>query len=375
MTITFVVTAPGDTDPDAKLYLAGSLAELGSWKADGLMLRHQDDGIWRTTLRVTKNAKLEYKITGGSWETVEKDQQGNEIDNRKLDCDADKQEKVIVLKFNTAPTTQPATPIKRASSKTGDIREIAAFGSKILNNERTIWVWCPPGYESATERYPVLYMHDGQNVFDDATSFAGEWRADETAGELIAGGKIQPIIIVAVANHGVDRNAEYTPTRDATESTGGNAKPYGRFLVEELKPYIDSHFRTKTDRANTGVCGSSLGGLVSLYLCDQYPETFGLCAAMSPSLWWDKRSLMTQITQSPKSLASCRVWLDMGTAEGSGVEPHVNVINVQELSASLEKAGMKLNGNLQLTIDQGKAHNEAAWAGRFGNVLTFFFAK
>jgi len=379
VTITFNVSAPGDTDPDAKLYVAANLDEAGKWKSDGVLLKHRDDGRWAGSVRVPKGAKLEYKVTGGNWETVETDEQGNPIENRKLECTADMEEKIIVLKFNTPPTSQPSTQPsamqKRASTATGDIRRFPAFQSKLLNNERDIQIWCPPGYDNSKDRYPVLYMHDGQNVFDAATSFAGEWRADETALELIQAGKVPPFLIVAIANRGGERIREYTPSVDDSEPAGGGAEKYARFLVEELKPRIDATFRTLSDPAHTGVCGSSLGGLVSLYICDKYPGTFGLCGAMSPSLWWGKREMLTRIAANPASLSQCRVWLDMGTKEGSGVDPSSNVANVRDLGALLEKAGMKQNENLAVLIDDGKEHNEAAWAGRLDKMIVFLLCN
>lgn len=373
VTITFVITAPLDTDPSSLLYVAGKLPGA-DWRADAIALKHQDSGEWRGSVTAPKGFVLEYKITGGSWETVEKGEQGEEVDNRSVTCDESKLEKVTVLKWRNPPTSQPSTkPAEpRASTATGDIRSIGIH-SEILKNDRKISVWCPPGYESSQERYAVLYMHDGQNVFDDATSFAGEWRADETAAELIAAKKILPIILVGVENMGVSRAYEYTPTRDTERADGGGAELYARFLLEEVKPYIDSHFRTLPSREHTGVCGSSLGGLVSLFICDRSPEAVGLCGALSPSLWWDSRSLMMKIAQKPLALTRCKVWIDMGTDEGSGVEPAANVANAKEIAAIFTRAGMKSGANYQLKIAQGAGHNEAAWASRFGEVLVFLF--
>ena len=168
--------------------------------------------------------------------------------------------------------------------------------SKILGNERSILVWLPPQYQTdSAARYPVLYLHDGQNCFDAATSFAGEWRADETAGELIAAGKIAPIIMVAVANAGSAESMNTRRTRDASQDHGGKGELYAKFLIEELKPFIDSNYRTLSDRAHTAVAGSSLGGLISLYMGYKHGDVFSMCGVISPSLWWDDCSLLKEI--------------------------------------------------------------------------------
>src|SRR5262249_44323272 len=154
------------------------------------------------------------------------------------------------------------------------------FHSKILNNDRRLIVWLPPGYNTRQQRYPVLYMHDGQNLFDDATSFLGEWHADETATMLIEQKRIEPIIIVGVENTGTSRLDEYTPTEgeDRTGATtrraGGRGELYAQFLIQEVKPFIDANYRTLPDREHTAVAGSSLGGLISLYLGYQHGDVF-----------------------------------------------------------------------------------------------------
>lgn len=376
VTITFIVTAPRETDPAASLFIACRLPGSSDWQPNAIPLRHSDSGEWRGKISVPKGHQLDFKITGGSWDTVEKGELGEEIDNRVVTCDRDRQETIVVLKWRQMPSSQPITqPIeKRASTATGDIRTITLH-SKILKTDRKLHIWLPPGYGDKADRYPVLYMHDGQNVFDDATSFAGEWRADETAAELIAAGKIPPIIIVAIENAGAGRIQEYTPTPDPKESAGGGAKDYADFLLSEVKPYVDANFRTLKEGVNTGVCGSSLGGLVSLYICDRLPDVFGLCGAVSPSLWWDNRELLLRISRQPQALAKCRVWVDMGTDEGSGVEPSANVANVKELSRILERAGMTQGKNLKLQIIDGAGHNESAWARRFGEILVFLFGS
>ncbi|MBZ5622069.1 MAG: hypothetical protein LAQ69_25575 [Acidobacteriia bacterium] len=160
---------------------------------------------------------------------------------------------------------------------TGDFEKHTAYPSKFLPTPRDLIVYLPPGYREGNRRYPVLYMHDGQNLFDPATAFAGnEWHVDEVAEQLIAAGKIEPLIIVGIYNTGKERIKEYT------SGMGGKPPLYARMVVEEVKPFIDSHYRTLQGPDQTGLGGSSLGGLVSLAMGLKYPQVFGKLAIVSP---------------------------------------------------------------------------------------------
>src|ERR1700730_13144717 len=194
---------------------------------------------------------------------------------------------------------------------TGNIRRHRAFPSKVLGNRRDVLVYLPPGYRRFSgQRYPVLYMHDGQNVFDAATAFAGvEWSVDETAERLIRKHAIEPLIIVAVANLGEERIDEYAPPPGVIETkakrkkpSGGLARVYVQFLIDELKPYIDKKYRTKREPEFTGLGGSSLGGLVTLAIGILFPIVFSRLIVMSPSIWWDDFAvyrLVDTIQQKP----------------------------------------------------------------------------
>ena len=258
---------------------------------------------------------------------------------------------------------------------TGDFVLHPRFHSQFLRADRDVLVFLPPGYDAGgRRRYPVLYLQDGQNLFDGATSFlpGQEWRMDETATDLIARGVIEPLIIVGVSNAGNDRIEEYTPTRaraGVAQGRGGGAAAYGRMLTEELKPYIDRHYRTRTDAAHTGLGGSSLGGLVALWLGLRYPQTFGRLACLSTSAWWDDRAVVRQIRALPDRLP-LRVWLDIGTAEDAD-----SVAAVRDLRDALAAKGWQSGKDLFYFEAPGAQHNEAAWAARVGPMLTFLFPK
>ena len=157
-------------------------------------------------------------------------------------------------------------------------------------------VYLPPGYHESEARYPVLYLQDGQNLFDAATAFAGnEWRADLIADDEICRARVEPLILVGLYNTGVRRISEYTPTRDRRTRKGGKAERYAQMLAREVKPFIDHTYRTRKSAADTGVGGSSLGALVALVAGLRYPRVFGKLALMSPSVWWDEHSILTLI--------------------------------------------------------------------------------
>ncbi len=173
---------------------------------------------------------------------------------------------------------------------TGDFRLFKGFQSKYLTRPRELLIYLPPGYKARpNRRYPVLYLQDGQNLFDGATSYmqGQEWRVDETAEKLIRTGEIEPLIIVGIYNTGDHRIDEYTPTTDHRRARGGKAHLYAAMLTRELKPFVDHEFRTRRGPQNTGLGGSSLGGLLTLTIGLQLPHVFGKLAVMSPSLWWD----------------------------------------------------------------------------------------
>jgi predicted alpha/beta superfamily hydrolase len=266
----------------------------------------------------------------------------------------------------------------RAHTLTGDIRYHKSFHSKILNNDRDVVVYLPPGYDKdQNKHYSVLYLHDGQNLFDGATSFipGQEWSVDETAEVLIDRGKIEPLIIVGINNAGKDRVNEYTPAEDAKYKAGGQADLYGRMLVEELKPFIDANYRTRKDAAHTGIGGSSLGGLVSIYLGLKYADVFSRVGVVSPAVWWADKQIIHYIEASPKK-PKLRIWLDIGTKEGRNPEEAKRTTDgARLLKETLVKKGWHEGEDLKYFEAEGAEHNERAWAARTDQILEFLFPK
>jgi predicted alpha/beta superfamily hydrolase len=232
-------------------------------------------------------------------------------------------------------------------------------------------VYLPPQYEAERDRhFPVFYLHDGQNLIDPSTSYipGQTWQVHTTADRLALAEEIEPVILVGVANAGLRRMAEYTPSRDLRLG-GGEGRSYGRMLIEELKPLVDGTYRTSRGPDNTALGGSSLGGLISLFLGLEHPDVFGKIAAMSPSIWWDQRSILSRLSRAQPRPA-LRVWIDMGTAEGSR---HVRDSGM--LYRQMLRQGWREGTDIQHFLAEGAEHNETAWAARFDRVLRFLFPQ
>lgn len=267
----------------------------------------------------------------------------------------------------TAPPEAAPAP-EPVHTLTGDIRTHQGFHSRFLAHDRTVVVYLPPGYEqSGAAHYPVLYLHDGQNVFDRATSVGEEWRVDETAQEMIEAGKIAPVIVVGIYNTGEHRIDEYAPTLREDKGGGGHADDYGKMLVQELKPFIDRTYRTLPSAASTAMGGSSLGGLLTMHLGLRYPTVFSKLAVLSPSVWWDDRVILREVEALPGRLP-LRIWLDAGDREGEEVIP-----DARALRNALVAKGWIEGQDLSYLEAEGGEHNEASWAARVGAVLAYLF--
>ncbi len=270
----------------------------------------------------------------------------------------------------SASALSPGTPYN-GGSLSGNFRLHSQVSSRYLSNARDVLVWLPPDYDSnSSQRYPVLYVHDGNNLFDRRTTFGGvEWQLDETAGRLIQSQAITPVIVVGVYNSPA-RMEEYTWYPDTLDgkTMGGKGQQYADFLVKELKPLIDQSYRTQSDKKHTGIMGSSLGGLISFYTARAYPNTFGQVGMISPSVWWKDEQAKSDIGSFPKDV---KIWVDMGTREGSN--PDAMLQTAKDFVSGLENAGFAHFKNLAFHIEEGGDHSEAAWARRLDRPLRFFY--
>jgi predicted alpha/beta superfamily hydrolase len=260
-------------------------------------------------------------------------------------------------------------PMVAEAAAQGRYLRLRDFESRFLPTPRDLFLYLPEAYWREPERsFPVLILHDGQNLFDGDLSYVpgSTWRVGSTADGEIAAGRVEPMILVGVANTGPGRMAEYTPTSDPRLG-GGRGPFYSRMLTEELLPMLQAEYRVLAGPENTGIAGSSLGALISLAIGLRSADTFGRVGVLSPSIWWDNRSILRDV-RSLKGRLPLRIWLDMGMAEGLR-----HVRDADLLAQLLESKGWQPGVDLVYRKYPGALHNEAAWADRFADVLGFLF--
>jgi predicted alpha/beta superfamily hydrolase len=244
----------------------------------------------------------------------------------------------------------------------GKVTIVTDFASPQLNNKRALRIYLPPSYaENPAKRYPVLYMHDGQNLFDAKTaSYGVEWGVDETLNRLVAMGTVDEVIVVGIDNT-PDRIPEYTPCCDPKYG-GGKLDAYGAFIVETIKPYIDRSYRTLPGKDTTAIMGSSLGGIASVAIAQRYPHIFSKAGGVSSSFWWNNGALIAKLPER----VPVKFYLDAGTND-DGLEDST------KMRDALLAKGYRENDDLMFFKAEGGRHNEASWAARVEKPLTWFF--
>jgi predicted alpha/beta superfamily hydrolase len=246
------------------------------------------------------------------------------------------------------------------------------FAMPELGRTRRVWIYLPPGYATSGRRYPVLYLHDGQNVFDAATSFAGEWGVDESLDSLHLAGD-PGVIVVAVDNGGEHRIAEYSPWTHPRHG-GGEGDAYVEFLVNTLKPHVDARFRTRPDRRSTAILGSSMGGLISLYAALTRPDVFGRAGVFSPSLWFSEGMWETARAARPHPEGQRLVFVS-GGSEGPADRPRVVVQDQERMLETLEAAGFRRGIHLHAAAPDDGTHQEWFWRREFPAAYRLLFAE
>jgi len=261
--------------------------------------------------------------------------------------------------------------------------DIIPFESKIFHNTRMLRVLVPANYFSphnAHRSYPVLYLQDGQNLFDDTTSNSGEWHVDETVEHLVGSFKIPPMLVVGIDYAGAQRSSEYLPypnsrsqEASARDANAVRGKDYVKFLLTEVMPFIEKHYRVSRGAANTGLGGSSYGGDISLYTVLEHPGIFGHVLIESPVLWIGDDQLIKDCEKA-KQLPP-KMYLGIGTSETTDQQPSAEIVqSVEELEKVLRKKGMGPS-RLKVAVEQNAVHNEGAWSRRLPEALLFLYGK
>jgi glycosidase/predicted alpha/beta superfamily hydrolase len=362
--VTLHLAAPTNTPAAASVFVAGS---FNQWNpaAPEYRLAAESPGHYAITLPNSTPGVIEFKFTLGSWDLVEVDGGGADVANRSFTVPASG----VASYEGSVPRWRDSTPRpSRPASATASVSIVSdSFAIPQLDRTRRVWVYLPPGYATSTQRYPVLYMHDGQNVFDARTSFAGEWGVDETLDSLHGLGR-EDAIVVAVDNGGQKRFDEYSPWINARYG-GGQGDSYARFLAQTLKPYVDRHYRTLPDRLHTGVAGSSMGGLISLYAALKYPDVFGRAGIFSPAFWVAPEIYALARQAHPRP--GTRIYIVTGGQEGD--TPEVYARDHQRMVDTLRAAGFAIGRDVRVAIRPDGKHAEWFWRREFPAAYEWLF--
>lgn len=265
----------------------------------------------------------------------------------------------LMLMACTEPQQQ--NKVSTAAAEVTVLNEV--FVMQGLNRSRQVRLYLPPGYSTSDKSYPVLYMHDGQNVFDNATAYAGEWGVDETLNDLAASGQLE-LIVVAIDNGAEKRMTELNPT-DHAEFGKAEGKAYVEFIANTVKPYIDQHYRTLADTEHTGIMGSSMGGLISHYAILQFPQVFGKAGIFSPSYW--AAGQQVSWFENQPAAQEARLYFYMGGKEGDSMVPDIERV----YQAVFSKGHATEQTQYHLVADAD--HNEAAWRNEFKTAVLWLF--
>ncbi|MBI5464471.1 MAG: histidine kinase [Ignavibacteriales bacterium] len=372
--LTVRVIAPHTTPTEGtrrneQLFIAGNHPKLGDWNPGAVTMNRENDSAWSFAVDVSVNARVEFKITRGTWNSQAVYQKGIIPPNT-----------VVVMARDTVIVLHPVSWSDQSApaggGTTGTVKYHRDLEGNGLRYKRDLIVWLPPSYEKEkSKRYPVLYAHDGQNIFDPSTSFIGyDWHVDEAADSLIRAGKMQEIIIVGICNS-PDRGPEYSNTE--------LGKAYAMFVVRQVKPLIDSTYRTKSDRLNTATMGSSMGGHISFLFTWWYPDIFYQAACLSPAFYTpvldehgkptgslDDRTLQ-QVRTYTGEKKEIRIYMDCG---GVGMEESLKS-GMDMMADILAAKGFVEEKDFQVFFDVNADHSERSWAARVWRPLEFMFGR
>jgi len=353
--ITFELHSPA-LKPNAEIYITGSSLVLGNWQPDLVPLSYISEDIWQITLPFNLNESFEYKFTQGDWSVEIADKTGSVLPNFAGLADKDK---TIVIKAEQWASKSQNT---FSGQITGTVEYHQHFSSEGIL-ERDIIVWLPPGYNKDIQQsYPVLYMHDGQNIIDPATSsFGVDWQMDETSTDMMNNNGMEKIIIVGI-NNSKDRSTELDPTLK-------QGQQYMDFVINIIKPFIDSNYRTKPKAEYTAVGGSSMGGIMSFAMVWQYPQIFSKAIVMSPALKIDHIDYVSVVQNSNKPSTPVYFYIDNG---GIGLEQKLQP-GIDEMLQVLTKQHKFEQFTWVQDVD-GR-HSEAYWAKRLPQAFEILFPK
>ena len=342
---------PANTPARSSIFVAGS---FNSWNPQNKNYEFQKNEKGYFIELSLNSGSYEYKVTRGGWDKVECNKEGKDIPNRNLKAESNT---TIDVSIDGWKDLFASSALPKKSTANKDVQIIdTTFLIPQLNRTRKVWVYLPPSYNISKKKYPVLYMHDGQNVFDDLTSFSGEWGVDEALDTLAI--KTRECIVVGIDNGGSKRINEYCPydfSLQGGQKGNGEGDLYVRFLAKTLKPFIDKKYRTLKDRKNTFTAGSSMGGLISMYAVVKYPKVFGGAGVFSPAFWVGPK-IFDDIKTKGKKVNS-KIYFYAGDEEGESMVP----LTIKAFNEMHRVSKSKMS----TVIRSGGKHNEARWRMEF----------
>ncbi|UCE93603.1 MAG: alpha/beta hydrolase [Flavobacteriaceae bacterium] len=357
--VTFVIDEiPENTSVNDKIFISGNF-EGWTGGQDKYKLKPLE-GKYVFTFNEMDGKSIEYKFTRGSWATVEVDNEGLQIENRAYSFT----QKNDTVNLSISQWDDFITAKSTASKNVHVLAE--NYDMLPLNKKRRVWIYLPQGYETNQKKYPVLYMHDGQNLFDQTLSFSGEWKVDETLDKLKD--SIGPeLIVIAIDNGGAERIDEYSAWNIKNYTTKAEGDQYIKFITENFKPYVDENYRTLKEAENTGIMGSSLGGLISFYAAIKYPEVFGKAGVFSPSFPLVDEEI--EISERNPELQKLRIYFMSG-----GLEGHNMVQEMKLMSEKMIRSGIP-DRNIHTRVNPYGEHNEKLWKEEFESAVIWLFAN
>ena len=362
--VTFVVNEFPENTKES-IYISG---DFENWSGGNEAYKLEKEGkAYFITLPEQKD-NINFKFTQGSWDSVERDAKGNQIENRIYNFEKPNDTVYIkILSWDKSEADQ-STMADNVFILSED------FEIPQLNRKRRIWMYLPPNYKTANQSFPVIYMHDGQNLFDKSTSNYGEWSVDETLNKLYKGNNMS-FIVVGIDNGEEKRLDEYSPWVHQ-DYGGGEGEAYMEFVVKTLKPYIDANYKTLKDKANTAIIGSSMGGLISHYAALKYPDVFGKVGVYSSAFWFASDDV-NAFTKANGNIKDTKMYFLAGGKEGTNTsrsEISQTVTDMNAMASLLKDTGFPPQNIQSKVVPEGK-HNEELWRNNFEEAILWLFPE
>lgn len=355
-----ITSIPANTPANATIYIAG---DMNTWDPASAAHIMQPDGLGVRQIVIPEGTgTVGFKFTRGSWPTVEGNASGGFLPDRHFTFTGSPQTiNLTILSWEDLSSS--------SSTAAANVQILSnSFSIPQLNTTRKIWLYLPPDYFTSTKTYPVLYMEDGQNLFDNATSFAGEWQVDETLNTLFTQGDYGAIV-VGIDNGGGERLNEYSPWYNSSYNAGGDGDDYMLFLSQTLKPYIDANYRTRPQPQYNALIGSSMGALISVYGACAFPEQFEKVGVFSPAFWFSLNDLNNYILNTATGIGNLRLYFVAGQNESASMVSDMNTVKNNLISEGVATS------NTFTLIDPAGTHSESFWRGKFGAAYQWLFAQ